>query len=538
MLRSPRLTKALFQTLAKFKPPRRVLQGVRAACSTWPNRMGLAMQHARIAMAREDWPEAVARWRRILERFPADAPVEAHVYLSRVYRKQRDSEAAEAVVEAAICRYPDELSLGVEYAKVAELRKDWPQAVARCQRIIERFGGGAPAETYVLLSKAHRRLCKFDAAEAIALNGRSLHPACAELWMEFADTAMARQDWPEAVRRWQALVREFGEKTPVGAWLRTILAFRLEGNVEAAAKYLRRVSASNIGLSLDGYGPIKHTIERAATPNNLGRVTSKICVHLHLYHTQFAELFVHKLKFFDVDFNLFVSIAESEDRAYWTNVFLEGVPKAVGIVVKPVPNRGRDVKPWLCTFRDEIRKHDLLLHIHTKASQQDLALLWNYFLVDNMCGSPSIIHTIINLFEKDNKLGLIYPPYFNSLRGQPNWGVNKSLCAQVYTDIFGEPLPVRCPDYPAGSFFWARTRYLKPLFDLGLSETDFPAEAGQTDKTLAHAVERIIGTLDRHTGMTKECVSTTPTLSVADIADFAFGAPPNLAVPPLLAPAL
>ena len=55
-------------------------------------------------------------------------------------------------------------------------------------------------------------------------------------------------------------------------------------------------------------------------------------------------------------------------------------------------------------------------------------------------------------------------------------------------------------NYPAGSFFWARCDALSPLLEHGYTYEDFPREQGQTDGTLAHALERVLPFVSRKQG--------------------------------------
>ncbi len=57
--------------------------------------------------------------------------------------------------------------------------------------------------------------------------------------------------------------------------------------------------------------------------------------------------------------------------------------------------------------------------------------------------------------------------------------------------------------------FWARGDVLSPLFNAGLTLDDFPEESGQTDGTLAHCLERLLGLCPSVQGMRPGIIKDT-----------------------------
>jgi predicted Zn-dependent protease len=97
----------------------------------------VAVYHARVAMRRADWTEAVRRWSALRDHFP-DATLwcgglgEALLEAGRV-------DEADAVLGEGVRRAPDDIWLAASYARVAMRRADWPEAVRRW---------GAPRENF------------------------------------------------------------------------------------------------------------------------------------------------------------------------------------------------------------------------------------------------------------------------------------------------------------------------------------------------------------------------------------------------------
>jgi len=229
----------------------------------------------------------------------------------------------------------------------------------------------------------------------------------------------------------------------------------------------------------------------------------KIAVHLHLYHTDMSDEFIRYLSHIRQPFTLLISVMQNVDALEIQQKFSEELTNVAKVIVKSVENRGRDVAPWVVWFRDEILESTLFLHVHTKKSLHNKSHGgWFRYLNHVVLGSPSTVNQILNSFVADPEIGIIAPCYHWSLANQPNYGKNKPVCEEFFGRLSEEELPEVCHDYPAGSFFWARTSSLKPLFDLNIEINDFPVEAGQVDGTIAHAIERVVGLLPSLTGMT------------------------------------
>ena len=71
-------------------------------------------------------------------------------------------------------------------------------------------------------------------------------------------------------------------------------------------------------------------------------------------------------------------------------------------------------------MKKKIKNYKYICHIHTKKSLHKLLLgpNWREYIYDNLIGSREIISEILNDFEKNEKLGFIFPEaYYDIIKG-------------------------------------------------------------------------------------------------------------------------
>lgn len=156
-----------------------------------------------------------------------------------------------------------------------------------------------------------------------------------------------------------------------------------------------------------------------------------------------------------------------------------------------VENRGRDIAPFLLKLMPCAVKtgHRYFIKIHTKLSNHlSDGDLWSAHLAGSLLSPGSITYCLQKL-ELNNKLGLLAPagtlvPL--SLNLQPSVSHLIKLCKR--TSINAATLLQQ--HFIAGSMMAGRLEAIQQIYSLGLELENFEAEAGQTDGTLAHALER------------------------------------------------
>lgn len=222
----------------------------------------------------------------------------------------------------------------------------------------------------------------------------------------------------------------------------------------------------------------------------------KVAIHCHIFYIDLIEEFEGYLKNVPFPFALFVSVAseEAEREAF---VHFSRITNVHKLEIKKVPNRGRDIAPFFCEFGKDLKNYQYIAHIQSKKSlyANGVADGWREYLLDILLGNSENISKIFKLFQDDATAGIVYPQSFHKLPYMAySWLANKAkahdLCKRLKI-----PASEGYFNYPAGSMFWARTQALMPLFNLGFKYEDFDLEKGQTDGTLAHTIERIIGIL-------------------------------------------
>lgn len=226
-----------------------------------------------------------------------------------------------------------------------------------------------------------------------------------------------------------------------------------------------------------------------------------IAVVCHLFYDDLAAIMRGYMDNVPFAMDVFISTDTDAKKRSIEHVFSDWQKGQVEVRI--APNRGRDIGPKFVTFRDVYSRYELVLILQGKKTvTSTIGDDWRDTLAYSLAGSPDIVRSIVDTFNRHPDIGIVMCQHFEGVRDCLHWDGNFRF-GQPLANRMGIPLTANhVLDFPSGSMFWARGAALKPLIDLNLSYDDFPPEKGQTIATNQHAIERLILYVAEHAGYT------------------------------------
>lgn len=216
-----------------------------------------------------------------------------------------------------------------------------------------------------------------------------------------------------------------------------------------------------------------------------------IAVQVHVFFIEVMDEICEEMNKIPYPYDCYISTDSEEKQKYIEKIILEK-SHPEHLQIKVFENRGRDVAPFLVQMGEVYQKYKYIAHIHTKKSEHtNFGDCWRKFLLYNLFGSRENVLTLIDMFEKDEKLGLITTEVYPIVRKLLDWDATKADVEKLLGRMGISTKLNSKPICPVGDMFWARTEAIAPLLGLNLTQKDFQEEAGQLNYTLAHVIERI-----------------------------------------------
>lgn len=242
------------------------------------------------------------------------------------------------------------------------------------------------------------------------------------------------------------------------------------------------------------YGLVRSTEVPKPIPPSL-----RVGLHIHAYYPELFPEILRRIEQNHVRPDLLISVtSESARKAIAAHLrAYEG-----GVVdIRVVPNRGRDIAPFLTEFNETIRQnYDVIGHLHTKRTvdlkDASLGKIWFKFLLENLLGGQTpMADIILGRMADDQSVMMVFPDDPNIV----GWGKNFPHGEKILSGL-GIKYSYRELCFPIGTMFWARTAGLKALLDMNLNWEDYPKEPLPYDGSLPHVLERLLGILATYSG--------------------------------------
>jgi tetratricopeptide (TPR) repeat protein len=173
----------------------------------WRSRGHFLEGLALVAYKRGNQEEAVRRCAFLRKKSPSS--LKGYWIAAAALSELGHVEKAEAVMKRGLRRMPYDVSLRIEYAKLAERRKDWGEALQRWTALATLPNPDAHIIGVTGSAAALKELRRYDEADQMLSGVKSQAANNLAFWIEFARIPDHKQDWEEAASRWATVRKRF-----------------------------------------------------------------------------------------------------------------------------------------------------------------------------------------------------------------------------------------------------------------------------------------------------------------------------------------
>lgn len=283
-----------------------------------------------------------------------------------------------------------------------------------------------------------------------------------------------------AIRRTDARADEADRLVFINAWNEWAEGAHLEPDRKFGYAYLQ---ATADALLLRDLAPRGNVI----APEGGRRRRSDMAVVAHVYYHDLWDEIAERLDALGAAFDLYVSLPLNKLVSPMVARIRKRYP---GATIYLAENRGRDMAPFLRVLADIADLgYTAVCKVHTKRStHREDGDEWRRDALDGLL-SPAHVALILDALRRGDA-GVVGPAG-HLVDGRYYSGLNELTVAELAGRL-GHDARKDAPAFVSGSMFWFRPEALRPLLSLGLTLDHFEPEQGQTDGTLAHALERLV----------------------------------------------
>jgi lipopolysaccharide biosynthesis protein len=273
----------------------------------------------------------------------------------------------------------------------------------------------------------------------------------------------------------------------INAWNEWGEGCHLEPDIRYGLRYLEATRAALVG----NQDKQLYSFNSTESNNTSGQEVELFGIVIHAFYIDILDRLLPSIRQCN-EFGVKAYITCPEENTKAINELLAGQELPHEVIT--FENHGRDILPFLSILPRILEAgHPYIIKIHTKKTlHRPDGDRWLLELTKDLIGRDALLH-IKQRFELDNGLGIIGPSG-NVLPTHFYLGSNLYHIRQLLRRLEIEYENFLSGTFVAGSMFAAKAKALKPINDLNIEAHEFEQEAGQTDGTLAHAIERIITT--------------------------------------------